>query len=137
MVLVDHTLELRQRFESAYKNISSVVVFDSSWSDESGGLSGAVNANLKIGEVSRSSCPDSGRRCILVGTPMDTVIVFEGYPPEKNGSFRLRYNANPLLDRLLGGSYLSIAQFSLVVTDYNVKENIGIFLDKMYLAMKK
>ena len=137
MVLVDHALELRQRFENAYKNISSVVAFDSSWQDESGGLSGAVKANLKIGEVSRTSCPDSGRRGILVGTPMDTVIVFEGYPPEKGNPFRLRYNANQLLNRLLGGSYLSIAQFSLVITDYDVKENIGIFLDKMYLAMNK
>lgn len=135
MVLVDHSVELRQRFETAYKNISSVVVFDQSWYDKTGGLSGAVKANLKIGEVSRTSCPESGRRAILVGTPMDTVIVFEGYALESGNPFRLRYNANKLLNRLLGGSYLSIAQFSLVVTDYDVKENIGVFLDKMYLAM--
>ncbi len=135
MVLVDQSVELRARFETAYSNINAVVTFDPVWRDDTGRLSNAIRLDLKIGEVARATCPDSGRRIILVGTPMDTVVVFERYNLDAGKSFKLVYNANPILDRLLGGSFLSIAQFNLIVTDYDIKENIGIFLDKMYVSM--
>lgn len=135
MVLVDQSVELRARFETAYSNIRAVVTFDPVWRDDTGRLSNAVRLDLKIGEVAKATCPDSGRRIILVGTPMDTVVVFERYNVDDGKSFKLVYNSNPILDRLLGGSFLSIAQFNLVVTDYNIKENIGMFLDKMYVSM--
>jgi hypothetical protein len=137
MVLVDQSVELRKRFESAYINIKAVVPFDRTWRDDTGRLSGAVRADLKIGEVVKTICPDSGRRIIMVGTPMDTVVVYERYNFDEGKPFKLVYNANEMLDRLLGGSYLSIAQFNLVVTDYDVRENIGVFLDNMYVGMQK
>lgn len=137
MVLVDQSVELRARFETAYSNINAVVTFDRAWRDDTGRLSNAVKLDLKIGEVVKATCPDSGRRIIMVGTPMDTVVVFERYNVDDGKSFKLVYNSNPILDRLLGGSFLSIAQFNLVVTDYDIKENIGIFLDTMYMGMHK
>lgn len=137
MVLVDHSVELRARFETAFSNIRAVVTFDESWRDDTGRLSNAVRLDLKIGEVVKATCPDSNRRIIMVGTPMDTVVVYERYNVDLGKSFKLVYNSNPILDRLLGGSYLSIAQFNLVVTDYDIKENIGVFLDNMYVSMKK
>lgn len=137
MVLSDPTSELRTRFENAFSNIKAQVVFDKSWRDDIGRLTGAVKADLKIGEVVKSVCPDSGRRVIMVGTPMDTVVVVERYNSEEGKTFKLVYDANPLLDRLLGGSFLSIAQFSLCVTDYDPAENIGTFLDKMYVSMRQ
>lgn len=136
MVLVDQSVELRARFETAYSNINAVVTFDPKWRDDTGRLSNAVQLDLKIGEVVRAICPDSNRRIIMVGTPMDTVVVYERYDQDKGKSFKLVYNANPILDRLLGGSFLSIAQFNLIVTDYDIKENIGVFLDTMYVNMR-
>lgn len=137
MVLVDQSVELRARFETAYSNIKAVVTFDPVWRDDTGRLSNAIRLDLKIGEVVKATCSDSGRRIIMVGTPMDTVVVYERYNVDDGKSFKLVYNANPMLDRLLGGSFLSIAQFNLVVTDYDIKENIGVFLDNMYVSMNK
>lgn len=136
MVLADPSVELRLRFDTAYVNIKQLVPFNKDWRDSTGRLSGAVHLDLKVGEVVKSVCPDSGRRIIMVGTSMDTVVVFERSNIDSGNSFKLVYNSNPILDRLLGGSFLSIAQFSLVVTDYDVGENMGTFLDKMYHGMK-
>lgn len=136
MVLADPSAELRQRFENAFDNIKATVSFDKDWRDDLGRLSGAVRLDLKIGEVVKTTCPDSARRIIMVGTPMDTVVVYERHNLNEGRTFKLVYDANPILDRLLGGSFLSIAQFSLVVTDYDVKENMGTFLDKMYVSMR-
>lgn len=137
MVLVDQSVEMKKRFDNAYQNIKASVQFDIGWRDEQGYLSNAVQADLKIGEVVKSVCPDSGRRVIMVGTPLDTVVVFERYPADQNKAFKLVYNSNDLLQNLLGGSFLSIAQFSLVITDFDPRENIGTYLDKMNLSMNR
>lgn len=136
MVLADPSVELRQRFETAFDNVRVSIPFDKEWRDETGRLSGAVRLDLKIGEVVKTVCPDSNRRIILVGTPMDTVAVYERHNLDEGRTFKLVYNSNSILDRLLGGSFLSIAQFSLIITDYDVKENMGTFLDKMYVSMR-
>lgn len=136
MVLADPSVELRQRFETAFDKIKVSVPFNKEWRDDIGRLSGAVLLDLKIGEVVKTICPDSNRRIIMVGTPMDTVVVFERHNVDEGRTFKLVYNSNPTLDRLLGGSFLSIAQFSLIITDYDVAENMGTFLDKMYVSMR-
>lgn len=128
--VLDETFELAKRFENVYANITRVVGLQDTWRSSVGpGYDGAVSLDLKPGEVARTKDLDNNVRIILVGTDLDTVVVYERMT---GSSFSLVYNANAALDFLLGGSYLSIAQFSLVVADYDIKENIGFSLTNLY-----
>lgn len=135
MNLVDSSKELAKRFESALASIKEVIPFNPEWNSGTGFFNGAQEANVKIGSAVQSECPQTRRRLILVGTALGTVVVFERYSPHADNSFCLAYHAHQSLDWILGGSYLSIAQFSSVVTDYNPKENIGTFISKLYGSM--
>lgn len=128
--VLDESLELAKRFENVYASIDRVLGYQETWKSSVGpGYDGAVNLNLKPGEVARTKDLENNVRIILVGTDLDTVVVYERVT---GSSYSLVYNANAALDFLLGGSYLSIAQFSLVVTDYDIKENIGFSLANLY-----
>lgn len=128
--VLDESLELAKRFENVFASITRVVAFQETWRSSVGpGYDGAVNLDLKPGEVARTTDLEKKVRIILVGTDLDTVVVYERVT---GSSFSLVYNANAALDFLLGGSYLSIAQFSLVITDYDIKENIGFSLANLY-----
>lgn len=130
---VDDSIELSKRFENVLANIKQPVAFQESWRSSVGpGYDGAVNLNLAPGQIVKSTDPQGKIRMILIGTDLDTVVVYERYNTQKSQSFSLVYNANAALDFLLGGSYLSIAQFSMVVTDYEVNENIGVSLANLY-----
>lgn len=127
---IDESIELAKRFENVLVSIKRPVAFQESWRSSVGpGYDGAVNLDLKPGEIAKSVDLETGVRMIFIGTDLDTVVVYERVT---GSSFSLLYNANAALDFLLGGSYLSIAQFSLVVTDYDVKENIGISLANLF-----
>ena len=127
---LDESIELAKRFENVLASITRVVAFQENWRSSVGpGYDGAVNLDLKPGEVARSTDLDNNVRMILIGTDLDTVVVYERVT---GTSFSLLYNANAALGFLLGGSFLSIAQFSLVVTDYDIKENIGTSLANLY-----
>lgn len=127
---IDESIEMAKRFENVLKQISRPVAFNPNWRSENGEqYDGAVNTKLPTGSVVKSVDPDSGRRLILIGTDLDTVVIYEQYSPNSKGSsFGLVYNANAALDFLLGGSRLSIAQFSLAITDYDIGQNIGFRL---------
>jgi hypothetical protein len=128
--VLDESLELAKRFENVYASIDRVLGYQETWKSSVGpGYDGAVNLDLKPGEIARTKDLENNVRIILVGTDLDTVVVYERVT---GSTFSLTYNANAALDFLLGGSYLSIAQFSLVVTDYDIKENIGFSLANLY-----
>lgn len=128
--VLDESLELAKRFENVYASIDRVLGYQETWKSSVGpGYDGAVNLDLKPGEMARTKDLDNNVRIILVGTDLDTVVVYERVT---GSSFSLVYNANAALDFLLGGSFLSIAQFSLVVCDYDIKENIGFSLANLY-----
>ena len=130
---VDDSIELSKRFENVLASIKQPVAFQPSWRSSVGpGYDGAVNLNLAPGQVVKSQDPDSKCRLILIGTDMDTVVVYDRYKGQNNKGFALLYNANAALDFLLGGSYLSIAQFSMVITDYDINDNIGVSLGNLY-----
>lgn len=134
----DESLELSKRFENVLNRIQEVVVFNPYWrGDNTDGYEGAVRYPLAAGQIAKSKDPDDGRRLILIGTALDTVVVYERHAPGKTQTFSLVYNANPALNFLLGGSFLSIAQFSLVVTDFDIKENIGVSLQNLYTRMER
>lgn len=127
---LDESIELAKRFENVFAATTRVLAFQDNWRSSVGpGYDGAVNLILKPGEVARTTDLENKVRMILIGTDLDTVVVYERVT---GSSFSLVYNANAALDFLLGGSYLSIAQFSLVVTDYDIKENIGTSLANLY-----
>lgn len=136
--VLDAGLELSKRFENVVGNILDTVAFDPCWrGTNSDNYEGAVRYRLAPGQVVRSKDPDNGRRLILVGTALDTVVVYERHAPGKAHTFSLVYNANPALDFLLGGSFLSIAQFSMVITDYDVHQNIGASLLNLFNRMER
>lgn len=127
---LDESIELAKRFENVFAATTRVLAFQDNWRSSVGpGYDGAVNLILKPGEVARTTDLENKVRIILIGTDLDTVVV---YGRVTGSSFSLVYNANAALDFLLGGSYLSIAQFSLVITDYDIKENIGTSLANLY-----
>lgn len=128
--VLDESLEIAKRFENVFASVTRVLGFQENWRSSVGpGYDGLVNLDLKPGEVARTTDLDKNVRIILIGTDLDTVVVYERVT---GSSFSLLYNANAALDFLLGGSYLSIAQFSLVITDYDIKENIGTSLANLY-----
>jgi len=132
----DPTIELQRAFELALENITAVVPFDPTWANGTGYFDGAVDGlKLSIGEVVKSTCP-TGRRLIIVGTVLGNVIVFERKAPGV-GRFMLTYNSHEALNLMLGGSALTLAQFHMVVTSWDVNENIGTYLDNMYNTMVK
>jgi len=134
---IDESIELAKRFENVLKQIARPVAFNPNWrSDNGNSYDGAVNVKLPMGVVVKSVDPESGRRLILIGTDMDTVVIFEQYPPSrKSSSFALLYNSNAALDFMLGSSRLSIAQFSLAICDYDVGRNIGTALHNLNSRM--
>lgn len=136
---IDESIELAKRFENVLTRIQYEIPFNPEWRSNSSSSSyeGAVSLKLEAGKVAKSIDTDNGRRLILVGTDLDTVVVFERYTPNKTQSFSLLYNSNAALDFLLGGSYLSIAQFSLVVTDYDISRNIGGSLENLFNRMAR
>jgi len=136
---IDESIELAKRFESVLKQIARPVAFNPNWRSDNGNFyDGAVNVKLPMGEVVKSLDPESGRRLILIGTDMDTVVIFEQYSPsQKTSSFGLVYNANAALDFMLGSSRLSIAQFSLAICDYDVSRNIGTALRNLNSRMNR
>jgi len=128
--VLDESVELAKRFENVLATVTRSVAFQESWRSSVGpGYDGAVNLDLKVGEVAKTKDLDTGVRILLIGTDLDTVVVYERVT---GSSFSLCYNANAALKFLLGGSYLSIAQFSLVITDFDIKENIGTSLADLY-----
>jgi hypothetical protein len=135
MNLTDPSKELAKRFENVMARIKVEIPFDPEWRSLNDFFGGAEDVSLLIGQVAKSVCPETHRRLILVGTVLGTVVVFERYSPKGDKAFMLAYHANEALDWILGGSYLSIAQFSSVVTDYNPDENIGTFINKLYVSM--
>ena len=127
---LDESIELGKRFENVFAAITHVVAFQETWrSSVRTAYEAAVKLGLHPGEVARTTDLEKNVRIILIGTDLDTVVVYERVT---GSSFSLVYNANTALDFLLGGSYLSIAQFSLIVTDYDIKENIGFSLINLY-----
>lgn len=127
---IDESIELAKRFENVLTRIAQPVPFNPNWKvGES--YDGAVNAKVPTGKVVKSLDPDSGRRLILIGTDLDTVVIYELYAPNSKSSFSLVYNANAALDFLLGKGRLSIAQFTLAVCDYDVDDNIGVSLQNL------
>lgn len=137
--VLDESLELAKRFENVLGRIQDSVAFQDHWrGGSSDNYEGAVNYKLAVGQVVKSRDPESGHRLILVGTGLDTVVVYERHAPNsKAQSFSLVYNANPALDFLLGGSFLSIARFSLVITDFDITQNIGVSLQNLYGRMDR
>lgn len=135
---IDESIDLAKRFENVLALIKQPVAFNPNWRSNNGNsYDGAVSVKLSIGQIVKSHDPENGRRLILIGTHLDTVVVYERHPPSKGQSFSLVYNANAALDFLLGGSFLSIARFSLVVTDYDVEQNIGTSLQNLYTRMER
>ena len=127
---IDESIELAKRFENVLNRIGQPVAFNPNWR-VGDSYDGAVNAKVPTGKVVKSLDPESGRRLILIGTDLDTVVIYEQYPPNTKTSFSLVYNANAALDFLLGSSRLSIAQFSLAITDYDISKNIGVSLQNL------
>lgn len=131
--VLDESIDLAKRFENVLTLIQQTVAFDPIWKSSNGnGYDGAINVKLAPGKVVKSRDPEQDRRIILVGTQLDTVVIYERMTPNKSQGFSLVYNANAALDFLLGGSFLSIAQFSLAITDYDPSHNIGTHLENLY-----
>lgn len=132
--VLDESIDLAKRFENVYDRITKVVSFEPFWrTNEGNRYANAVKFQLGVGEVAKTKDPETGRRIIFVGTDLDAVVVYERHgSSSKAQSFALVYDADGNLDFLLGGSFLSIAQFSLVVTDYDVRQNIGHSLQVIY-----
>ena len=131
--VLDESIDLAKRFENVLTLIQNTVAFDPIWRSNNGnGYDGAVNVKLAPGKVVKSRDPVHDRRMILIGTQLDTVVIYERLNPNRTQTFSLVYNANAALDFLLGGSFLSIAQFSLAITDYDPTHNIGTHLENLY-----
>lgn len=132
LAILDESLELAKRFENVMARIDNSMAFDPEWRSSGNMYEGAVGLQLPVGKVFKALDPKTGRRLILIGTDCGTVVIFEHNGRDKTGSkFALAYNADPALDFMLGGSRLSIAQFSLAITDYDIEENIGISLRRL------
>lgn len=133
----DPSQELEKAFEYALMKIKDTVPFNPAWRSDNGYFENAMELNLEAGKVVKSVCTFSDRRMILVGTALGTVVVFERFPPNKGQKFVLIHNAHAQLALLLGTSALSLAQFNLVVTSWDIQENIGTYLDKLFGAIQK
>lgn len=133
----DPSIEIEKAFEYALLKIKESVPFNSAWRSENGYFENAMDFPLEAGKVVKSVCTHTERRLILVGTCLGTVVVFERHAPKTGQKFVLVHNSHKQLALLLGTSALSLAQFSLVVTSWDIDENIGSYLDNLYGAMVK
>lgn len=136
-MLNNPSVEIEKAFEYALIKIKDTVPFDPEWRSENGYFENAVDFPLECGKVVKSTCSFSERRLILVGTPLGTVIVFERHSAKTGQTFVLVHNSHKALAPMLGTSGLSMAQFSLIVTNWDIEENIGSYLAKLYGAMHK
>lgn len=133
----DPSIEIEKAFEYSLIKIKESVPFNPEWRSDNGYFENAINFPLESGKVVKSVCTNSDRRLILVGTPLGTVVVFERFAPKTGQKFVLIHNSHKELAPMLGTSGLSMAQFSLVVTSWDIEENIGSYLNKLYGAMHK
>lgn len=77
-------------FNSLFDEIKTVVPFSEKWYNGTGYLDGAVR-DVKLEPGARAKSETFGidgltRRIILIGTPVGTVVFFERYLPEKDGT---------------------------------------------------
>lgn len=133
----DPSIEIEKAFEYSLLKIKESVAFNPEWRSDNGYFENAINFPVECGKVVKSVCSFSDRRLILVGTPLGTVVVFERFAPKTGQKFVLIHNSHKDLAPMLGSGGLSMAQFSLVVTSWDIEENIGSYLGKLYGAMQK
>lgn len=133
----DPSIEIEKAFEYALLKIKESVPFDSAWRSENGYFENAMDFPLEPGKVVKSVCEHTERRMIMVGTCLGTVVVFERHAPKMGQKFVLVHNSHKQLALLLGTSALSLAQFSLVLTSWDIQENIGSYLESLFGAMMK
>lgn len=136
-MMIDESQELKKRFAGVLNKVQQIIPFNPAWKDAVSYGNAVTLVNLEPGKVAQSEDPETNQGLILVGTVLGTVVVYESAPGNVNQKFALRYNAPKALDFMLGGSTLNIGRFSMIVTDFDPSENIGVHLGALHEALRE
>lgn len=125
-------------FNSLFDEIKTVIPFSEKWYNGTGYLDGAVR-DVKLEPGARAKSETSGvdgltRRIILIGTPVGTVVFFERYLPEKDGtrSSIIVNNVPSELDGIIASGPVSDNKLSAFIgADWL---NIGHSVQKIFKA---
>lgn len=79
------TSTIQNTFATAFDSATKID-FDPSWANNTGYFDGAVFHKLESGKRAAAVDP-TGRRIIMVGTPLGTCVAFERYTPDTGSSF--------------------------------------------------
>jgi len=124
---------MSERFEEVY-HYAEKMEYNSSWSDGGEYLSGAVKTPLKSGVVMASVCP-KGRKILLIGTPVGTVVVFERYV-NNNGVYVQNTPCNSLMEILVGKGIMTPSNMNATIGEFEGEPNIGILLKDFLVEVK-
>ena len=116
--------ELQDIFTSALTHVLDFTPYKSEWANGLGYMDDITKYELAVGEVIKSQHED-GRRVIIVGTAIGSVVVFERYALG-HGPFVLVSHGPDSLGFIIGAAgQLDIDTFQRILTHYNPRENIG------------
>lgn len=95
--------EVQRAFAHHFDSITTVVPFQVEWNNGTGYMDGAVKTPLA--QTSKSECPNTGRRLILIPTQFGgNVVVFERFKPKQERSPVIVSNVPGALRCILPGS---------------------------------
>ena len=114
---------------------SAVVEYDSSWANCTGYFDGGVNAPVESGDIKASTCPQ-GRKILLVGTPVGTVVVFERYTGG-GGPYVQNTPPSSLLEIVVGNGKMSDQQITNTLGFYEGAPNVGHLLENFLAQVKR
>lgn len=132
--------KLTATFNNAFDKAKEVQ-FSPQWKNGTGYFDGAVRRDsgvqLQPGEMAKTTCPDSVRRMVFVGTRLGTIVVFERYTKGENDVFVLN-NDKRLNSFLPIGATARItgdAIQALLGDEIGLVPNFGIWLENLFAAM--
>ena len=94
-------------FIDQFNKINTEIEFKPSFNNGTGYFDPAVElVKLNPGEEAKTTCPETGRKIIFIGTRLGTIVVFQRY---SNPTKVIAYNAqtSSILKALLGDSALT------------------------------
>lgn len=108
------------------------VTFDPSWKNGTGYMDGAISADVAIGEL-RKCRDDYGRRLILIGTRLGTVVVFDRYPDQTDGGVYVTNSPKgSIFSILLSGSSVGEDEMIRLLGPWGrVDQNLGWAIEQI------
>ena len=122
-------------FQRVFRETKSEVPFDTSWDNGTGYLDGAVSYPVSPGEMVKTT-DNYGRRVIMIGTRLGTVVVFDRYKGQTDGGVYVSNRPQSVtIDALMTGTAIGGGEMACVLGDFC--PNIGETIEEIHAELTR